>query len=124
MSARKTIPMRGGFPNAPKTLNATGKSYWELGLPLWHEGVLLERDLVNWKLFCEAWQEKAHCERIVKRDGEYIFGPNGCYVQHPAIKRRQQAENVIRKYSLAFGLLPEARKKRPAAKQGVASRQR
>ena len=61
---------------------------------------------------------------IVLRDGEYVLGPNKCYVQHPAIKRRQQVENVIRKYSQSFGLLPSARKKRPSVQQGVATRKR
>ena len=118
----KVLPIRGTFPMPPKSLNAIGKKAWDIGCDLWAEGVLKERDLLNWGIFCEAVQEKAHCETIIKRDGEYQMSPNGCYAQHPAIKRRQQAEDVIRKYSLLFGLLPEARKKRPASSQGVATR--
>jgi len=124
MARPKIIAIRGGFPDPPTDLDATGRSAWDLGIPLWLEGALIQRDLVNWKLFCEAMQEKAHCERILKRQKEYSVAMNGCYVQHPAIKRRQQAEAVIRKYSQAFGLLPEARKKRPSAKQVVATRAR
>jgi len=116
------IPFRGTFPPSPKHLNATGKRAWNLGLLLWSDGTLKERDLVNWTLFAEAVQEKHHCEAIVKKDGEYHRAKNGAFVQHPAILRRQQAENVIRKYSLLFGLLPEARKKRPAVSQAVAQR--
>jgi P27 family predicted phage terminase small subunit len=85
---------------------------------------LLDRDLFNWTLYCEAIQEKDHCEKIIKKDGEYQCVQNGCYAQHPAIKRRQHAEQVIRKYSAAFGLMPEARKKRPAVQHGVAQRPR
>lgn len=120
----KTLPIRGTFPEPPEHLDAAGRAAWELGLPLWAEGTLLERDLINWRLFAEAMQEKVHCESIVEADGEYTVAMNGCYVQHPAIKRRQQAEAVIRKYSSAFGLIPDARKKRPAVQQGVASRKR
>ena len=123
MSA-KTIPLRQGFPLPPKHLNAVGRDAWNIAIPLWSEGQVTERDIVNWTLFAEAVQEKAHCEAILKKDGEYSVALNGCYVQHPAIKRRQQAESVIRKYSVAFGLIPDARKKRPSVQQGVTSRKR
>jgi P27 family predicted phage terminase small subunit len=123
-ASRQIVPMRGTFPKAPATLNATGKKAWELGVDLWADGTMQERDLFNWTLFCEAVQEKEQCEKIIKKHGEYQLSPNGCYAQHPAIKRRQQAENVIRKYSLLFGMLPEARKKRAAVSQGVAQRKR
>jgi P27 family predicted phage terminase small subunit len=118
------IPINGSIPPAPKHLNATGKKAWQIGKVLWAEGVLKERDLLNWTLFAEAVQEKEHCEKLIKKDGEYQSAQNGILVQHPAIKRKQHAEDVIRKYSLLFGLLPEARKKRPAVSQGVAQRPR
>ena len=123
-TSRQIVPMRGTFPKPPATLNATGKKAWELGVDLWADGTMQGRDLFNWQLFCEAVQEKEQCEKVIKKDGEYQLSPNGCYAQHPAIKRRQQAENVIRKYSLLFGMLPEARKKRAAVSQGVAQRKR
>jgi len=121
---RNVIPMMGLFPQPPKHLNAAGKRAWEIGRVLWADGTLKDRDLMNWTLFAEAVQEKEHCEKIVKKDGEYTFSPNGCFAQHPAIKRRQHAEDVIRRYSILFGLLPEARKKRPAVSQSVAQRPR
>lgn len=120
----QTIPMRGGFPAPPKHLKADGKSAWESGLLLWSEGLITQRDIYNWQLYCESIDEKKHCENILTRDGEYSVALNGCFVQHPALKRRQQAESVIRKYSVAFGLIPEARKKRPSVQQGVAARKR
>jgi P27 family predicted phage terminase small subunit len=116
--------MRGTFPQPPKHLNATGKKTWNIGVDLWAEGTLKDRDLLNWTLFCEAVQEKEHCEKLIKKDGEYQSAQNGILVQHPALKRRMHAEDVIRKYSLLFGLLPEARKKRPAVSQGVQQRPR
>ena len=120
----QTIPIRAGFPKPPKSLNEAGKVAWGTGQVLWIEGTITERDLSNWQLYCEAFDEKKHCEDIVLRDGEYVLGPNKCYVQHPAIKRRHLVENVIRKYSQSFGLLPSARKKRPSVQQGVATRKR
>jgi P27 family predicted phage terminase small subunit len=123
MSA-KSIPIRQGFPVAPKHLNAPGREAWDSGQALWVDGTLQQRDLINWTLFAEAVDEKAHCEAILKKDGEYSVAMNGCYVQHPALKRRQQAEAVIRKYSAAFGLIPDARKKRPAVQQGVIARKK
>lgn len=120
----QTIPMGQPFPDPPSDLKDSGRKAWLLGRQLWAEGVLTARDMLNWKLFCEAADEKTHCDNIVKKDGEYQMSPNGCYAQHPAIKRRQQAEAVIRKYSVAFGLIPEARKKRPSVQQGVNSRKR
>lgn len=124
MATAKTIPIRGGFPQPPKALGEHGKAAWELGQQLWSDGVITQRDLYNWQLYCEAIDEKNHCQEILARDGEYGVALNGCHVQHPALKRRQQAENVIRKYSVAFGLIPDARKKRPAVQQGVATRKR
>ena len=114
--------MRGTFPKAPRHLNATGKRAWEIGSVLWGEGTLKDRDLLNWTLFCEAVQEKEHCEKLIKKHGEYQSAQNGIYVQHPAVKRRMHVEDVIRRYSILFGLLPEARKKRPSVSQGVAQR--
>lgn len=122
--AAQTIPIRGGFPPPPKHLKADGKAVWESGLSLWSEGLITNRDVYNWQLYCEAVDEKKHCEEILAKDGEYSVALNGCYVQHPALKRRQQAEAVIRKYSMAFGLIPDARKKRPTTQQGVATRKR
>jgi P27 family predicted phage terminase small subunit len=124
MGEKKTIPIRGGFPMPPSHLDAVGRDAWDMGLQLWLDGTITPRDLSSWTLFAEAYQEKAHCEAIVKRDGEYSVAMNGCFVQHPAIKRRQQAENVIRKYSQAFGLIPDARKKRPSVQQGVIARKK
>jgi P27 family predicted phage terminase small subunit len=124
MAAARSIPIRGGFPSPPGHLKEQGKAAWESGLQLWAEGVISQRDIFSWQLYCEAFDEKAHCEMLVKKQGEYQMSPNGCYAQHPAIKRRQQAEATIRKYSVAFGLVPDARKKRAAVQQGVASRKR
>jgi P27 family predicted phage terminase small subunit len=125
MAAKKPpVSNRGTFPNPPKHLNTIGKKAWDLGVEIWNDGTLKERDLYNWGLFCEAVQEKEHCEKLIKKDGDYQMCINGCYAQHPAVKRRQHAEDVIRKYSLLFGLLPEARKKRPTTSQGVAQRPR
>lgn len=112
------------FPAVPKHLQAAGKRAWATGKELWNEGRLTARDMSNWLLFCEAWDEKAHCERIAKRDGEYQMSPNGCYAQHPAIKRRKEAEQRILKYSQLFGLVPQARRKAAAVQQGVAKRSR
>lgn len=123
MSAQ-ILSMRGGFPVPPTHLKQHGKKSWESGRALWDEGVITQRDLTNWTLYCEAFDELEHCKKIIKKDGEYQKSPNGCYAQHPAIKRRMQIEHVIRKYSQAFGLIPEARKKRPAVSQGVATRKR
>lgn len=116
------LPMRGTFPKAPKHLNDAGKQAWDTGVGLWSDGTLRQRDLINWTLFCEAVQEKQQCEAIVKKDGEYQRANNGCWVQHPALKRRMQCEHVIRRYSIVFGLLPDARKKRTATAQAVAQR--
>lgn len=112
------------FPAAPKHLKAPGRRAWAMGEPLWREGKLTTRDLINWQLFSEAWDEKQHCETVVKKDGEYQLTPGGCYVQHPAIKRRKEAEQRIFRYSQVYGLVPEARKKAAAVQQGVASRKR
>lgn len=112
------------FPPPPKHLATAGKEKWKLGAELWIEGRLTSRDLLNWQLFCEAWDEKAHCEAIVAKDGEYQMCGNGCYAQHPAIKRRKEAEQRIYRYSQVYGLVPESRKKSPAVQQGVAARKR
>ena len=120
----KTIPIRAGYPQPPPQLDAEGRAAWNRGLALWLDGTLQQRDLDAWQAYCAAFDEKKHCETIANRDGEYSLGPNKCYVQHPAIKRRMQAEAVILRYQKLFGLVPDARRKRPAVNQGVASRKR
>lgn len=113
------LPLRGGYPSPPKHLKEEGKRVWKEGAALWAEGLITQRDLGEWQLYCEAWDEKSHCAAVLKKDGEYFTSAHGCIMEHPAIKRRQRAEAKIDKYSKNFGLVPDARKKRPAVQQGV-----
>jgi P27 family predicted phage terminase small subunit len=118
------ISFRGKFPQAPKHLKATGKAMWQSGASLWADGTLLQRDLPQWALYCEAWDEKQSCEAAIANEGQFQLLKNGCKVAHPAIKLRQSAERTIRFYATAFGLIPDARKKRPAVQQGVIARKK
>ena len=124
MMSADVLPMRATFPEPPDSLGDSGKKAWAAGRELWLEGTLTRRDLAEWELYAEAFDEKDHCEAIVQRDGDYFTSAHGCIMEHPAIKRRQRAEAKIDKYSKLFGLVPEARKKRPAVSQGVATRQK
>lgn len=119
----ETIPIRSKMPKAPEHLGEHGKNAWAFGADLWTEGVITSRDLPEWTLYCEAFDEKAKCIQIVAEQGEYSVSAHGCVMEHPAIKRRQRAEAKIDKYSKAFGLIPDSRKKKPSVQSGVATRQ-
>ena len=112
------------FPDAPSTLNGAGKLAWQRGKSLWIEGNLVERDLAAWLTYCKAFDEIAHCEALVALQGEYATTKNGAICQHPAISRRVNAEKTVWRYEKAFGLVPDARRKKPAVQQGVATRKR
>ena len=125
MGAKK-LPIRGGFPEPPSHLKQHGKESWDLGIELWADCLLQKRDLANWILFAEAHDEKAQCEKEIAEMGRYQMTSNGCFVAHPGTKLKYQAENVIRKYSQMYGLVPNARQKRPPTNrsQGVTQRAR
>lgn len=124
MAAAKTLKMFSDFPAPPAGLKADGKKAWATGADLWSDGTLTKRDLAAWRIYCEAFDEKAHCIKVLKKAGEYFVSAHGCVMEHPAVKRRNRAEQVIFKHQKLFGLVPEARKKRAAVQQGVASRKR
>ena len=118
------LPMRSRFPSAPAELSEAGKQAWRRGAQLWVDGSLVERDLAGWLNYCKAHDEIAHCLSVVAESGEYFQTKNGAIIQHPAINRRFQVEKTIQKYEKLFGLVPDARRKRPAVQQGVVSRKR
>ncbi len=114
------------FPEPPAVLNESGRAAWFIGEPLWAEGVLNVRDLRAWETYCSAVDEVAHCNQVIKNEGEYHHTQNGAIIQHPAINRRRDAEKTMWRYEQAFGLVPEKRNKRPAGTntKGVAQRKR
>ena len=112
------------FPDPPESLSDAGKQAWQRGQALWNEGILVERDLAAWLTYCKAFDEIAHCEALVAEQGEYTTTKNGAICQHPAIARRVNAEKTVWRYEKAFGLVPDARRKKPAVQQGVAARKR
>lgn len=89
-------------------------------------GAITLADMPNWTLYCELWDEIDHCEEIVKRDGEYNLNAMGNFVEHPVIKRIQKCKNEIRRFSIMFGMAPNARKLAPGVgtTRTVAARKR
>lgn len=120
----ETIPIRKGYPEPPEHLHENGKRCWDFGLSMWTDGTLTDRDLQAWTIYCESFDEIAHCDDVIARDGEYSLSSQGTYSEHPALRRRRAAEQKVLRYQKLFGLVPEARKKRPAIQRGVATRQK
>lgn len=120
------LKLRDPFPLPPKHLKKTGKLKWSIGQELWSSGAISSVDIGNWVLFCEAWDEIDRCEAILKKHGEYQETKMGTFAAHPAIKRIEGLKKEIRRYSMAFGLYPQARRKAPALVQtkGVTTRPR
>jgi P27 family predicted phage terminase small subunit len=123
MSA-EILPFTSAYPSPPKSLKAGGKAIWVKGTDLWNTGILTDRDLDAWQMYCEAFDEITHCDSVVERDGEYTLSSQGTYSEHPALRRRRAAEQKLLRYQKIFGLVPDARKKKPTVQQGVASRKR
>jgi len=119
---QRILSMRGTYPVSPRHLKKSGKAAWKVGIDLWSQGLLVERDLEAWTMLCESFDEIDHCDDVLKRDGEYFPSAQGGMTEHPAIRRRRATESKILRYQKLFGLVPEARKKRPATSQGVATR--
>ncbi len=120
----EVLKFPGCFPGCAKSLKKAGKAMWKKGAGLWGQGMLTDRDLEAWQMLCEAFDELDHCDEVVKRDGEYQISSQGTFSEHPALRRRRATEQKILRYQKLFGLVPEARKKRPAVQQGVAARKR
>lgn len=122
--AAESIRFPGGYPEPPEHLKATGREMWAKGRAFWADGTIQTRDIEAWVMMCESFDEIDHCDEVVKRDGEYTMSAQGTYSEHPALRRRRAAEAKILRYQKLFGLVPDARKKRPAVQQGVASRKK
>lgn len=122
--AAESIKFPGGYPDAPKHLGDSGREIWAKGRVFWTDGTIQNRDIEAWRMMCEAFDELDHCDDVVARDGEYTMSAQGTFSEHPALKRRRATEQKILRYQKLFGLVPEARKKRPAVQQGVASRKK
>jgi P27 family predicted phage terminase small subunit len=120
----ESLKFTGSFPAAPKHFGASGKEMWAKGKTLWLEGGLTSRDLDGWQKLCEAFDEIDVCDRAIKRDGRYHASAQGGMTQHPAIRDKRAAQAEILRYFKLFGLVPDARRKRPAVQQGVTSRKR
>ena len=120
----KILQIKNGFPEPPEHLLEKGKECWRSGFAMWNDGTITERDLSAWTMYCEAYDEISHCDGVVARDGEYALSSQGTYSEHPALRRRRAAEGKVLRYQRLFGLIPDARKKRPSVSQGVASRPR
>src|SRR5688500_4637812 len=111
--AAEVLKFPGGFPECPKGLKASGKTMWKKGAGLWSQGLITDRDIEAWRMLCEAFDEIDHCDKIVSKDGEYQISSQGTYSEHPALRRRRAAEQKVLRYQKLFGLVPDARKKRP-----------
>jgi P27 family predicted phage terminase small subunit len=124
LMAAKVLKFSGAFPDATDSLGNSGKAMWVQGRDLWNSGTLTVRDLDAWKMLCESFDELDHCDEIAARDGEYSLSSQGTYSEHPVLRRRRATEQKILRYQKLFGLVPDARKKRPTVQQGVATRKR
>lgn len=120
----QVIPIRSSFPSPPEGLGEAGKAAWRRGAQLWIDGSLVERDLSAWLNYCQCHDEIEHCKDVVAEAGEYHYTANGAVIQHPAIARRYQLEKTVQRYEKLFGLVPDARRKRPVVQQGVVARKR
>ena len=122
--AAEILKFKSDFPATPTDLGPRGKAAWSKGKDLWITGVLTELDLVAWKMFCEAFDELSHCDEVLSEQGEYQLSSQATYSEHPALRRRRATEQKILRYQKIFGLIPEARKKKPSIQQGVSTRKR
>lgn len=113
-----------GWPACPKHLKQSGQTLWAKGEAIWCRGEITIQDMEAWQSYCESFDELDHCYAVLAAHGEYHESSQGGYQEHPALKRIRAIEGKILRYQRLFGLVPEARKKRPAVQQGVATRKR
>lgn len=103
-------PEQAAAPKPPAHLKASGRAKWsDLAPRLARVGLLSEIDLDALALLCEAFDEKAHCEKVLAKEGEYFTQDNGYVGAHPAISRLHRAIGRIQKLMAAFGMSPSDR---------------
>ena len=110
------------YPKPPDNLGPEGKAAWAAGEPLWERGQLTDQDLLAWTRYCRLHDEIEHYAKIAKEQGEYTLSQAGTWSEHPALRGRRATIKDMLSLEKLFGLVPDARKKRPAVAQGVASR--
>jgi P27 family predicted phage terminase small subunit len=113
-----------GWPACPNHLKRSAQAVWAKGEPLWNRGEITVQDVDAYLMYCEAFDELDHCYAVLAQQGEYQESSQGGFQEHPALRRIRAVEGKIFRYQRLFGLVPEARKKRPAVQQGVATRKR
>lgn len=75
------------------------------------DGMLSTVDADALAMYAEAWQDFDEAARIVRDEGAIITNPKqGTTNEHPAVKRKERAQDRIAKYFDAFGFSPKARK--------------
>lgn len=83
-------------PPAPRSKGAEFKRRWkQYGEALVAVGILTERDLPCLELLCDAHQERADCERTIRKDGLFLETKYNGRKLHPAAVHRQRSYDLI-----------------------------
>ena len=91
----------------PECLDFVAQSHWRTTIGRLF-GVLSERDCDAVSIYCQAWSDWLRYRAIIKKEGEFQATKQGILV-HPACKRREAAEAVMRHFQKQFGMTPGSR---------------
>jgi P27 family predicted phage terminase small subunit len=98
------------LPDPPSALGPAGRAAWsDLGGQMLALGMLEDRYLPALELCCGLYDEVAGCDSaLVEFGSHYYTTTKGTIASHPAVRRRTNALDGIRRYLIEFGLTPSA----------------
>jgi P27 family predicted phage terminase small subunit len=104
-------PQPGGIPKCPSHLNATAKREWRrISAELISLGLLTEVDRAALASYCAAYSTFVDAELNLAKFGLVIKSPkSGMPIANPFLGVRNRALDLIRQFSIEFGLTPAAR---------------
>jgi len=118
------------LPPPPRHLGAEGKKRWKkTGQILLEMGLLTLPDLEALEVYADAWDERAACLRVEKKQGRYFTNAKTkVVVMHPAVRNRRDCEKIIKQFHACFGMTASDRNgmqvNRSANKSKTPSRKR
>lgn len=99
-----------GEPQCPDWMPAEAKRKWrELVPELLRIGMLTVVDRETLAAYCLACSELKQATERLQKDGRYQTTKNGYLTDHPAVAQQRSAMEVIKRFSVLFGLDPSSR---------------
>jgi P27 family predicted phage terminase small subunit len=98
------------LPDMPTHLGRDARIEWKrTGPTLVAQGLISQRDMAAFSMYCTAWGDYVKAERMKKRSGHTIITPNGSEQISPWVSISKHSMLIAHKFAIEFGFTPASR---------------